>query len=88
MHMDWDSIAENTREHRRTGRGGNCPPSLVRNISYSGNLSSRVGQSSCSCFISVIFLIFSFHLSLAPCTGGVRIGIAKHCGRSFFKMAT
>ena len=43
------------------------PPSLVRNISYSGNLYSRVGQSSCSCFVSVIFLIFSFHLSLAPC---------------------
>ena len=34
---------------------------------YSGNLYSRVGQSSCSCFVSVIFLIFSFHLSLAPC---------------------
>ena len=68
--MDWDSIAENTREHKHTGRGGrggNCPPSLVRNISYSGNLYSRVGQSSCSCFVSVIFLIFSFHLSLAPC---------------------
>ena len=47
--------------------GGSCPPSLVRNISYSGNLYSRVGQSSCSCFVSVIFLIFSFHLSLAPC---------------------
>ena len=55
--------------HRRMGRGGggSCPPSLVRNISYSGNLYSRVGQSSCSCFVSVIFLIFSFHLSLAPC---------------------
>ena len=49
------------------GGGGSCPPSLVRNISYSGNLYSRVGQSSYSCFVSVIFLIFSFHLSLAPC---------------------
>ena len=51
------------------GGGGQLtpPPSFVRNISYSGNLYSRVGQSSCSCFVSVIFLIFSFHLSLAPC---------------------
>ena len=55
--------------HRHTGQGGAAapPPSLVRSISYSGNLYSRVGQSSCSCFVSVIFLIFSFHLSLAPC---------------------
>ena len=43
------------------------PPSLVRNINYSGNFYLRVGQSSCSCFVSLIFLIFSFHLSLALC---------------------
>ena len=56
--------------HRRTGqggRGGQLLPSLVRNINYSGNFYLRVGQSSCSCFVSLIFLIFSFHLSLAPC---------------------
>ena len=54
--------------HRRTGQGGgSCPSSLVGNISYSGNFYLRVGQSSCSCFVSLIFLIFSFHLSLAPC---------------------
>ena len=53
--------------HRRTGQGGRgqLPPSLVRNINYSGNFYLRVGQSSCSCFVSLIFLIFSFHLSLA-----------------------
>ena len=49
-------------------RGGSCPPpSLVRNITYSGNFYLRFGQSSCSCFVSLTFLIFSFHLSLAPC---------------------
>ena len=59
-------------EHRRTGRGGEggraggaaAPPVL------SGNFYLRlgiIGQSSCSCFVSLIFLIFSFHLSLAPC---------------------
>ena len=54
--------------HRRTGQGGGqLPPSLVRNINYSGNLYLRVGQSSCSCFVSLIFSIFSFHLSLARC---------------------
>ena len=58
--------------HRRAGgggggQGGQLPPQFGQNISYSGNLYSRVGQSSCSCFVSVIFLIFSFHLSLAPC---------------------
>ena len=42
------------------------PPSLVRNIYHSDNFYLRVGQSSCSCFVSLIFLIFSFHLSLAP----------------------
>ena len=47
-------------------RGGTCPPSLVRNINYSVNFCLRVGQSSCLCFVSLIFLIFSFHLSLAP----------------------
>ena len=50
------------------GRGGQLPPpSFVRKINYSGNFYLRVGQSSCSCFVSLIFLIFSFHLSLAPC---------------------
>ena len=66
--------------HRRTGRrgrgaaapppgggGGAAAPSLVRNVNYSGNFYLRVGQSSCSGFVSLIFLIFSFHLSLAPC---------------------
>ena len=55
--------------HRRTGRGagGALPPSLVRNINYLGNFYLRVGQSSCSCFVSLIFVLFSFHLSLAPC---------------------
>ena len=51
------------------GQGGQLPsppPSLVRNINYSGNFYLGVGQSSCSCFVSLIFLIFSFHLSLAP----------------------
>ena len=58
------------KKHRRTGRGGGRggaaapPPSLVRNINYTGK---RVGQSSCSRFVSLIFLIFSFHLSLAQC---------------------
>ena len=42
-------------------------PGLVRNISYSANFYLRVGQSSCSCFVSLIFLIFSFHWSLTPC---------------------
>ena len=51
----------------RGGGGGQMPPSLVRNINYSGNFYLRVGQSSSSCFVSLIFLIFSFHLSLAPC---------------------
>ena len=55
------------KRHRRTGQGGQLPPSLVRNINYSENFYLRVGQSSCSCFVSLIFLIFSFHLSLAPC---------------------
>ena len=59
--------------HRRTRQGGAGkaaappPPSLVRNMNYSGNFYLRVGQSSCSCFVLLIFLIFSFHLSLAPC---------------------
>ena len=50
-------------------RGGVAapPPSVVRNINLSGNFYLRVGQSFCSCFVSLIFLIFSFHLSLAPC---------------------
>ena len=49
-------------------RGGQLPPpSVVRNINLSGNFCLRVGQSSCSCFVLLIFLIFSFHLSLAPC---------------------
>ena len=48
--------------HRRRGRG-----EIVRNINYSGNFYLRFGQSSCSCFVSLIFLIFSFHLSLASC---------------------
>ena len=46
------------------GKGGAAaPPSLVRNINKSGNFYLRVGQSSCSCFVSLIFSIFSFHLS-------------------------
>ena len=45
------------------GGGQLPPPSVVRNINLSGNSWLRVGQSSCSCFV----LIFSFHLSLAPC---------------------
>ena len=51
------------------GGGGQLPPppSLVRNINYLGNFYLRVVQSSCSCFVSLIFSIFSFHLSLAPC---------------------
>ena len=54
--------------HRRTRQGGSCPPpNLVRNINYSGNFYSGVGQSFCSCFVSLIFIIFSFHLSFAPC---------------------
>ena len=40
---------------------------IIRNINWSGNFSLRVGQSSCSGFVSLIFLIFSFHLLLAPC---------------------
>ena len=47
-------------------RGGGRPPNLVRNINYLGNFYLRVGQSSCSGFVLLIFLIFSFHLSLAP----------------------
>ena len=46
---------------------GQLPPSLVRNINWLGNFYLRVGQSSCSCFVSLIISIFSFHLSLAPC---------------------
>ena len=53
-------------QRRGGGMGGSCPPGLVRNINYSGNFYLRVGRSSCSCFVSLIFLIFSFHLSLAP----------------------
>ena len=65
------SLSGHMVRHRRTKRGvGGAaapPPSLVRNINYSGNFYLRVGQSSCSCFVSLIFLVFSFHLSLAPC---------------------
>ena len=49
------------------GGGQLPPPSFVRNINWWGNFYLRVGQSSCSCFVSLIFLIFFFHLSLAPC---------------------
>ena len=66
------SLSGHMVRHRHMGWGGGGqlpppPPSLVRNINYSGNFYLRVGQSSCSCFVSLIFLIFSFHLSLAPC---------------------
>ena len=56
--------------HRRAGRGGGqLPPPQFSQIylNYSGNFYLRVGQSLCSCFVSLIFLIFSFYLSLAPC---------------------
>ena len=52
---------------RDRGTAAPPPPSEVRNINLSGNFCLRVGQSSCSCFVLLIFLIFSFHLSLAPC---------------------
>ena len=62
-------VSTHCYSHRHTGQGGgSCPPpSVVRNINLSGNFCLRVGQSSCSCFVLLIFLIFSFHLSLAPC---------------------
>ena len=72
LHIIWLTLSFlNTALNLRPGGGGEGgqlpPPSLVRNINYSGNFYLRVGQSSCSCFVSLIFLIFSFHLSLAPC---------------------
>ena len=65
------SLTSSYQIHRHTGpRLGAAtppPPSLVKNINWSGNFSLRVGQFSCLGFVSLIFLIFSFHSSPALC---------------------
>ena len=49
------------------GQGGQLPPQFSQKYKLVRQFYLRFGQSSCSCFVSLIFLIFSFHLSLAPC---------------------